>query len=56
MAQIELDTPVQYVKGVGPTRAEQLAQLGINTVEDLLLYFPFRFDLRKQAQPMASFL
>ena len=54
MAQIELDTPVQYVKGVGPTRAGQLAQLGIDTVEDLLLYFPFRFDLRKQAQPMAS--
>ena len=54
MGQIELDTPVQYVKGVGPTRGSQLAQLGVNTVEDLLLYFPFRFDLRKQAQPMAS--
>ncbi len=54
MAQIELDTKVQFVKGVGPTRAGQLAQLGIHTVEDLLLYFPFRFDLRKQAQPMGS--
>ena len=54
MGQIALDTPVQYVKGVGPTRAGQLAQLGVNTVEDLLLYFPFRFDLRKHAQPMAS--
>jgi ATP-dependent DNA helicase RecG len=54
MAQIQLDTPVQYVKGVGPTRAGQLEQLGISTVEDLLLYFPFRFDLRKQAQPMAT--
>ena len=54
MGQITLDTPVQYIKGVGPTRATQLAQLGINTTEDLLLYFPFRFDLRKQAQPMGS--
>jgi len=53
-AELELDTPVQYVKGVGPTRAEQLAQLGIHTVEDLLTYFPRRFDLRKQAQPIAT--
>ena len=52
MAQLSLDTPVQYVKGVGPTRADQLAQLGIETVEDLLLYFPRRFDLRRQIQPI----
>ena len=45
---------MQYVKGVGPTRAGQLAQLGIETVEDLLLYFPRRFDLRRQAQPIGS--
>ncbi len=54
MPTLTLDTPVQFVKGVGPTRAEQLARLGINTVEDLLLYFPRRFDLRRQAQPMSS--
>ncbi len=54
MPPLELDTPVQYVKGVGPRRAEQLAALGIRTVEDLLLYFPRRFDLRRQAQPIAS--
>ena len=54
MASIRLDTPVQFVKGVGPTRAEQLAQLGIQTVQDLLLYFPFRFDLRRQAQTIET--
>ncbi|HHH76023.1 MAG TPA: DEAD/DEAH box helicase, partial [Phycisphaerae bacterium] len=54
MAQISLDTPVQYVKGVGPARAGQLGKLGIETVEDLLMYFPFRFDLRKQVQPMET--
>ncbi len=54
MSGVELDTPVQYVKGVGPTRAGQLAQLGIETVEDLLTYFPRRFDLRRQAQAIAS--
>jgi len=32
----------------------QLAELGIRTVEDLLTYYPRRFDLRRQVQPMAS--
>jgi len=54
VANLELDTPVQYVKRVGPVRAAQLAELGINTVEDLLTYFPRRFDLRRQVQPIAS--
>ena len=54
MGHLSLDTPVQYVKGVGPYRAEQLAGLGVATVEDLLNYFPRRFDLRRQAQPIDS--
>ena len=54
MGTLSLDTPVQYVKGVGPARAEQLAELGIHTVEDLLLYFPRRFDLRRQIQPIET--
>ena len=32
--------PVQYLKGVGPARAETFAQLGVETVGDLLEYFP----------------
>jgi ATP-dependent DNA helicase RecG len=51
---LDLTTPVQFVKGVGPTRAAQLAELGIRTLEDLLTYFPRRFDLRRQAQPIAD--
>jgi len=54
VGKLDLDTPVQYVKGVGPVRAEQLAGLGIETVEDLLMYFPRRFSLRRQAQPIAT--
>jgi ATP-dependent DNA helicase RecG len=34
------DDPVQYLKGVGPNRAEVLAELGILTAGDLLFYFP----------------
>jgi len=35
-----LNTPVQYLKGVGPQRAELLNRLGLQTVKDLLFYFP----------------
>ena len=54
MAQLELGTEVRSIKGVGSAWARKLAELGIATVEDLLLHFPFRFDLRRQAQPIAS--
>jgi ATP-dependent DNA helicase RecG len=38
-----LDTPIEYVKGLGPARAEVLkSELGIFKVMDLLEYFPFR--------------
>jgi len=43
---LELHTPVQYVKGIGPRLAEILAGKGINTVEDLLYYLPFRYEDR----------
>ncbi len=43
---VDLDTPVQYVKGVGPRRAEMLAKARIETVEDLLKYAPFRYEDR----------
>ena len=43
---LELHTPVQYVKGVGPKLAEILAGKGITTVEDLLYYLPFRYEDR----------
>ena len=37
---IELSMPVQYLKGVGPARAKIFAGLGVETVGDLLEYFP----------------
>ena len=43
---LELSTPVQYVKGVGPRIAEVLANKGIHTVGDLLHYLPFRYEDR----------
>jgi ATP-dependent DNA helicase RecG len=41
-----LNTEVRMIKGVGPQRAELLAQRGIYTLEDLLSYLPFRYEDR----------
>ena len=41
-----LDTPVQFIKGVGPRSADVLAAKGIATLEDLLYYLPFRYEDR----------
>ncbi len=38
-----LESSVQYIKGVGEKRAEQLKKIDIATVEDLLFYFPRRY-------------
>src|ERR1700758_2740923 len=43
---LELTTPVQYVKGIGPKLAEILAAKGISTAGDLLHYLPFRYEDR----------
>src|SRR5215470_12151822 len=43
---LDLNTPVKYVKGVGPRIAEWLGQKNISTVEDLLYYLPFRYEDR----------
>src|SRR6202795_1855970 len=43
---MSLSTEVRMIKGVGPQRAELLAQRGIHTLEDLLTYLPFRYEDR----------
>jgi len=42
-----LHTPIQYVKGIGPRRASAWKSVGVETVRDLLYYFPRDYlDLR----------
>jgi ATP-dependent DNA helicase RecG len=43
---LELGTPIQFIKGVGPRVAEALGAKGIATAEDLLYYLPFRYEDR----------
>lgn len=39
-----LQDPVSVLKGVGPQRVAALATLNIDTIEDLLTYYPTRYD------------
>ena len=39
-----LDAPAQFLKGVGPKRAEALARLDIHTARDLLYHTPRRYE------------
>jgi ATP-dependent DNA helicase RecG len=58
---MNLSTEVRMIKGVGPQRAELLAQRGIYTLEDLLGYLPFRYEDRihfskvKDIQPNGTY-
>ena len=43
---LQPSTSVQYVRGIGPKLAEVLAAKGIQTLDDLLHYLPFRYEDR----------
>ncbi len=51
---VDLQSPVQYARGVGPRRSEDLNAQGIVTVGDLLGYPPFRYEDRTQFRPLKS--
>jgi ATP-dependent DNA helicase RecG len=44
MAFTPLDQSVQFLKGVGPRRADALARLGVHTARDLLFHVPRRYE------------
>src|SRR5919205_4088703 len=54
MPSVHLDTPVTYLKGVGPRRAEALRRLGIVTAADLLYHLPHRYEDASTVSPIAS--
>ncbi len=49
-----LKDPVQYLKGVGPRRAEHFARLGVRTGRDLLYHVPYRYEDATQVDQIAS--
>ncbi len=44
---LTVDTPVRYLKGVGEGREALLANAGLATVGDLLMFFPYRYEDRR---------
>ena len=54
MKPVDLETPVQFLKGVGPRRSEMLAAHGIRTIGDLLEYLPFRYEDRSRFRFITS--
>ena len=55
MENINLDTSVQYLKGVGPKMYELLNKLSIYTVKDLLEYYPRVYEDRTKITPISDF-
>src|SRR5215207_319012 len=49
-----LQTPLQFLKGVGPRRAADLQRVGLSTIEDLLYRFPTRYEDRGHFEPIAK--
>jgi ATP-dependent DNA helicase RecG len=48
------DTPIQFLKGVGPRRAEAFERIGVGTVEDLLYHAPHRYLDATTVTPIAQ--
>src|SRR5688500_11968917 len=54
MTEDLMQTPLQFLKGVGPRKAADLKKAGLNTVEDLLFRFPRRYEDRSKLQKIIS--
>jgi len=49
-----LDRPVQFLKGVGPKRADSFARIGVVTARGLLYHIPRRYDDASTVRPIGS--
>ena len=54
MSFSQLDRPAQFLKGVGPKRADALANMGITSARDLLYHIPRRYDDASTVTPIGS--
>jgi ATP-dependent DNA helicase RecG len=52
--ELTLETPVQFVRGIGPERARALQEEGISTVRDLLMVLPRRYEDRSKLASIKS--
>lgn len=54
MNELKLNSPLQFVKGVGPKKSQVLAEHGFNDVKDILFYFPRHYLDRSSVTPIAN--
>ena len=52
----DLQTDIRYIKGIGETRAKALNKLGINTLRDLISYFPRTYEDRTLMRPIKELI
>src|SRR6266496_534453 len=48
------ESPIQYIKGVGPQRAGLLSRLNIKTISDALYYLPYRYEDRRNIKKICD--
>lgn len=54
MAVLKFDTPIQFIKGVGPKLGDRFKDHGVFTVQDLLEWYPRAYEDRRAARSIAS--
>ncbi len=53
---MNLEKDIQYIKGVGPKKAEILNKIGIYNLEDLITYFPRQHEDRGNAKNISELI
>ncbi|HXI02000.1 MAG TPA: ATP-dependent DNA helicase RecG, partial [Candidatus Saccharimonadales bacterium] len=51
---LDPSSPLRYIRGIGPSKAEALAEKGFLTAGDLLLHLPFRYEDRTRFLPISG--
>ena len=54
--KLDLNNSIEYLKGVGPTKANILNKVGIYTIKDLIEYYPRVYEDRTELRKIAEFL
>lgn len=54
MVNKKLQTPIQYIKGVGPKKALLFARIGVENVEDALMLIPRRYEDRSNLKSISE--
>ncbi len=56
MTIMDLNTKVQFIKGVGPRFAMLLEKLNITTIRDLITHYPIRYEDRNNFMPISNII